>query len=186
MSPTDPHIVAIREWLQFGFVIVGGTIALVAFLQNQRQRKLENALKLVALFKDSLREHDLDHWHKLLVATCEPAGAQPGYFRSESGDLLPLDTMFSEGSEDDDAIQRIAQNLEIICYEINSRTVEPRIVWFELGQLMSTMHQWLTEIRGLKGKRTFLEEQFPAINRSFKKYGKRFQTWPYRVFGYIE
>ena len=36
----------IREWIQLAFVIVGGTIALFAFIQNLRQRKLENSLKL--------------------------------------------------------------------------------------------------------------------------------------------
>ena len=40
----------IREWTQFLLFVVGGALAIVAFYQNLRQRRLENALKLVGLF----------------------------------------------------------------------------------------------------------------------------------------
>lgn len=176
----------VREWLQLIFLVIGGSIALVAFFQNQRQRKLENALKMVTQFKEALRENDLMHWRKLFIASSELAGGGNGFFRNESGDLMPLDVMFSEGSEDDDAIQRMAQNLEIICFEINAKTIEPRIIWYELGQLMQIMHQWLSEMDGIEPRSSFLETQYPAMTKTFKRYGKRFGTWPHRVIAYIE
>ncbi len=49
----------IREWIQLIFIVVGGTIGLAAYFQNIRQRRLENALKVIALFKESLQEGDM-------------------------------------------------------------------------------------------------------------------------------
>jgi hypothetical protein len=176
----------IREWLQFAFVILGGTIALRAYFQNQRQRKLENALKMLNLFKESLRKNDLDHWKELYIGTCEPASAPQGHFISRHGHALPLDIMWSEGSEDDDAIQRMAESFEIICYEILSGTVEARIVWFEIGQLMSEMHKWLNDVDGPSKSASFLAQYYPSIKKVFEKYDKKFKNWPCRIQAQFE
>jgi hypothetical protein len=182
----SPSFTEIREWFQFSFVVVGGTIALSAYFQNQRQRRLENALKLLALFKDSLRENDLEHWKALFVGTCEPASAPPGHFISRDGRVVPLDVMWSEGSEDDDAIQRMAESFEIICYEILSETVEARIVWFEIGQLMSEMHKWLTHVDAPEKNGQFLARHYPSIKEVFEKYAGKFEKWPRRIHAQFE
>ena len=41
----------LREWVQLAFIVLGGVLALFAFLQNLRQRRVENALKFIALFR---------------------------------------------------------------------------------------------------------------------------------------
>ncbi len=176
----------IREWLQFGFVVIGGMIALFAYFQNQRQRRLENALKLLTLFKESLRENDLAHWKELYIGTCEPASAPQGHFISYEGLAVPLGTMWSEGSEDDNAIQRMAESFEIICFEILSGTVEARIVWFEIGQLMSEMHKWLNNVEPLYPEKTFIEQYYPSTKKVFNKYKKEFKKWPFRIHWQFE
>ena len=186
LLPTEVLFAEIREWLQFVFVAIGGTIALSAYFQNQRQRRLENALKLLALFKESLRENDLEHWKDLFVGTCEPASAPPGHFINRDGRVVPLDVMWSEGSEDDDAIQRMAESFEIICYEILSGTVEVRIVWFEIGQLMSEMHKWLNDVDGPNKEGLFLARRYPSIKKVFEKYKGKFKEWPCRIHAQFE
>ncbi|OGQ80817.1 MAG: hypothetical protein A3F90_09740 [Deltaproteobacteria bacterium RIFCSPLOWO2_12_FULL_60_19] len=176
----------IREWAQFAFLIVGGTLGLVAFFQNLRQRRLENALKLVSSFRDSLREGDLAHWEELFHASSEPTGAKPGHYVAEHGGQHSISEYFSEGSGDGYAISRMAQNLEIICHEICEMTVDARIVWFELGQLLNTMHEWLSHIPGHSGKASLLESAFPSMARAFEKHGKKFHRWPTRPYAYIE
>lgn len=176
----------IREWLQFAFVVIGGFIALSVYFQNRRQRRLENALKMLSLFKESLRENDLEHWRELFVGTCEPASAPPGHFITRDGRAVPIDVMWSEGSEDDDAIQRMAESFEIICYEILSGTVEARIVWFEIGQLMSVMHKWLKDIDGSNKSESFLNRHYPSLKKVFEKYDRNFKVWPCRIHAQFE
>ena len=183
MSPTYTEI---REWLQFGFVVTGGTLALLVYLQNQKQQRLENALKLLTLFKESLRENDLTHWKELYIGTCEPATAPKGHFISCDGNPVPLDVMWSEGSEDDDAIQRMAESFEIICYEILSGTVEARIIWFEIGQLMSEMHKWLLAIDWQNKDKAFIDQHYPSMKKVFYKYRREFKKWPCRIHSQFE
>lgn len=94
--------------------------------------------------------------------------------------------MWSEGSEDDDAIQRMAESFEIICYEIHSGTVEARIVWFEIGQLMSEMHKWLNDVDGPEKKGQFLARHYPSIKKVFEKHKGKFKEWPCRIHAQFE
>ena len=94
--------------------------------------------------------------------------------------------MWSEGSEDDDAIQRMAESFEIICYEILSGTVDARIVWFEIGQLMSEMQKWLNDVDGPDKKGLFLARRYPSIKKVFEKYKGKFKEWPCRIHAQFE
>lgn len=184
IHPVD--IKEIREWIQLAFLIAGGTLAIIAFFQNLRQRRFENALKLVSLFRDALRPNDLNHWKDLFVHSCDLASVPKGFFAGSEGRHIPLGTMWSEGSEDDDAIQRISENIEIICYEICHRTVDPRFVYYELGQLMTETHRWLSEITETSDDKKFIGLHYPWTKRAFEKYGGKFQKWPRRTYAYIE
>ncbi len=176
----------LREWIQLIFVIVGGTIALIAFFQNLRQRKLENSLKLVALFRDSLRPHDIAHWIDLFRSSSELAGCPNGQYATGKGEYRSIGDYFSEGSGDDNAISRMAQNLEIICHELSRGTADVRIVYYELGQLLTTMHKWLGGIEHGPVGHTLLDQAFPSIERICKTHRKDFAKWPSRVYAYVE
>jgi hypothetical protein len=177
-----PDLKEIRELIQFVFVISGGTIGLIAFFQSLRQRRLENALKMIALFKESLGQDDLERWAELFRASSELAGAKPGYYVF-GNTQIPISNYFSEGSHDNGAIARMAESLEIICFEINHQAVDSRIIWFELGQLMRTMYSWL-ETAPYNG--STLITQYPSIEKTFKRYKHKFEKWPSRVFAYAE
>lgn len=176
----------IREWIQLTFVIVGGTIALIAFFQNLKQRKLENSLKLVALFRDSLRPNDITHWIDLFRSSCELANCPRGQYAAGNGECRSIGDYFSEGSGDENAISRMAQNLEIICHELSIGTADVRIVYYELGQLLTTMHGWLGSIEAGPPSHFLLDQSFPSIERICKKHEKEFTKWPSRVYAYIE
>lgn len=176
----------LREWMQFALLVVGSSLALVAFFQNLRQRRVENALKMVALFNDSLREDDLEHWENLFRDTSDSAGAKTGHYVGHGGQLQPLSDFFSEGSRDGHAVSRIAENLEIVCHEICSKSVEPRIVWFELGQLLRSVHDWLAQVPGHESGKSLLDESFPSIRKTFRRHEKRFRIWPMRTYAYLE
>jgi hypothetical protein len=176
----------IREWIQLTFVIAGGTIALIAFFQNLRQRKLENSLKLVALFKDSLRPNDIRYWIELFRSSCELANPPRGHYAHRDGGYRSIGDYFSEGSGDENAISRMAQNLEIICHEICVGTADVRFVYYELGQLLTSMNEWLNGIDAGPVGHTLLDQSFPSIKRICKKHHREFTKWPSRVYAYVE
>lgn len=176
----------VREWVQLAFVVVGGTIALIAFFQNLKQRKLENSLKLVALFRDSLRPKDISHWIDLFRSSSELAGCARGQYAVGNGRYSSISDYFSEGSGDQNAISRMAENLEIICHELSIGRADAKIVFYELGQLLTTMHDWLGGIEaGPKGG-TLLDQSFTSIDRICRRHKKDFTKWPFRRYAYIE
>jgi len=175
-----------REWIQLTFVIVGGAIAMIAFFQNMRQRKLENSLKLVALFRESLRPDDISYWIELFRSSSELSGSPRGQYATGEGDFRSIGDYFSEGSGDENSISRMAQNLEIICHELTIGTADVRIVYYELGQLLTTMCKWLGGIKAGPPGCYLLDQSFPSIEGICKKYKKDFAKWPSRVYAYIE
>jgi hypothetical protein len=171
-----------REWLPFAFIIVGGVLALIApFLKSGKHRS-NKTMQLLATFRASLHEHDIEHWKEIYHGTREAASAPVGHFISRLGKPVPLVSMWTAGSDDHTAIQRMAESLETVCAEMLAHTVDIKMIWSEIGQLMEAMHDWLEDIPGVQQDSTFLEEQYPSLKQVFEKYGNRFKKWPYRVY----
>jgi hypothetical protein len=177
----------VRQWVQFAFAVIGGLLAFAAFFQNLHQRRVENALKFIALFKESLRKGDMGHWEQLFHAASEPAGCPPGYFRANGGSCRSIGDFFSEGSGDQYAISRMAESLDIVCYQVVSGGADARTVYHELGQLLWQMNLWLRAVPARSsGKSSLLETSFPNIAKFFSQFGRQALTWPYRIFAYME
>ncbi|WP_313493488.1 hypothetical protein [Stenotrophomonas sp.] len=176
----------LREWIQLIFVVVGGMTALAAFFQNLRQRRVENALKFIDLFRDALDDDDLEHWNKLFRSSSELAGAKPGYYLYEPETFRPITDYFSEGSPDGHAISRMAVALDVICHQVNSGAADARTVYYELGQLLSTMHFWLASSETCDPDNYLLDASYPSIAKFFKRFAPERSSWPSRVYAFIE
>lgn len=170
------------EWLPFAFIAVGVVLALLAPLLPHNKQRREKTRKLLADFNASLREHDLDHWKEVYRGTRKAVAAPPGQFIDLDGKPVPLESMWTAGSEDHTAIQRMAECMEKLCAEMLKSSVDTKMVWYEIGQLMQAMHEWLASFPGVQRDLTFLEEQYPSIKQVFEKYGHRFSKLPYRVY----
>lgn len=158
---------------------------MAAFVQNMRQRALENALKMTKWFHDSIDKEDISSWAYLFHSASEPAGAPWGFYIADDGPR-PLSDYFSEGSPDSGAVGRIADCLNVICHEIVEGSVDPRFIWFELGQLLLTIHKWIGAIKAPAGNGSLLESAYPSFDQAFKKYEKKFAKWPSRTHEYLE
>ena len=160
----------IRNWLTLSSAIVGGSITIRSYLNTQKQRRLENSFRLLTLFKESLHEEDLDAWMWIFRATSEPAGAKDGYMcLAGSSEQRPLSDLFSEGPPDNGAIERMAELFDLISFEALNNTIEFRMVYFQLGQLMNTVYLWLGKIDSFHGENAFIEENYPNFARLYQK-----------------
>lgn len=162
----------IRSWLTFILAAIAGLIAIRTYLGNQRQRRLENSFRLIVMFRESLHEGDIEAWKNIFHATSEPSGAEKGYLvEVVDGERFqrPLSDLFSEGSSDNGAVGRMAEIFDLIGNQALDETIDIRMIYFQLGQLMDTTHSWLSLIDNTHGKDTFLEEYYPHFNRLYKK-----------------
>ena len=88
----------IREWTQLLVAILGGYLAFSTYRQNLRQRRVENALKFIALFREGLKKSDMDEWEELYVCASEPAGAKAGEYVKGDGTKSSIGDYFAEGT----------------------------------------------------------------------------------------
>ena len=179
----------IRNWLTFILAILVGSITIRTYLDTQKQRRLENSFRLLKLFNESLHEGDLEAWIEMFHATSEPTGVTDGYFVYspvvDSFEQRPLSDLFSEGTPDNGAIERMAELFELISFEALNNTIEFRIVYFKLGQLMDNVHLWLTKIDSLDGEDSFIKECYPNFANLYKKkvIDERWSTKTYTHIG---
>lgn len=174
----------IRQWLQLVFTVGGGILAFVVFSQNIRQRRVENSLRFIENFRRSLEAEDISHWKNLFYLAGEPGGAPPGYYASGDGPYLPISDYFSEGSPDGYAVSRMAESLNVMCHQVLTERADARTVYYELGQILNSMHSWLGAIPMPPGKT--LLDSFPNIRDYFERYESKIRSWPSRVFTYVE
>lgn len=171
-----------QEYLPFAFIIAGAILVLITpFFKagNQRHTKTK---QLLANFNASLHDHDIALWKEIYRGTREGAIAPAGHFMNRLGKPVPLVSMWTSGSDEHAAIQRMAESIEAICVEVSAHSVDVKMIWSEIGQLMEALHDWLEDIPGVNEDKTFLEEQYPFLRQVFKKYGGRFKQWPCRAF----
>jgi hypothetical protein len=171
-----------KEWLPFAFIIVGVVLALFAAILPQGKQRREKTLQTLEDFRASLHEHDLEHWKEIYHGTRKAAAVPAGHFLNRLGKTVPLVSMWTAGNEDHTAIQRMADSLETVCAAMLAHTMDIKLMWSEVGQLMEAMHDWLEDIPGVQQDLTFLEEQYPSLKQVFEKYGHRFKKWPCRVY----
>lgn len=181
---TSFHAKEIREWIQLAFVILGGVLAYRTFNQNMRQRRVENALKFIALFHEGLHENDLDDWDHLFHSATELAGAKPDQYIDDEGNAQSIGDYFKEGAPTS-AIARMAQSLDIVCHQVMTKSADAQTVYYELGQLLKTMHYWLGHTPSYPPHKTILDA-FPSLKEFFSKFKPETSSWPHRVYSFIE
>ncbi|WP_338438745.1 hypothetical protein [Synechococcus elongatus] len=161
----------IRGWLILVLSVIGGFISLRTFIENQKQRRIENSLRLVVMFKESLLENDIQEWKKMFHSTSEIAGAKKGFYViliNRQRIQLPLSNLFAEGPPDHGAIKRMAELFDLISYQMLNNKLDNRLIYFQLGQLMNTVHSWLEKIESPYSDQAFIEVNYPSFNRLYQ------------------
>lgn len=160
----------IRNWLTLCLAVAGGFVTIQTYLNTQKQRRLENSFRLLELFNESLETGDIGAWKWIFHATSEPAGVEDGYmFLGGTSEQRPLSDLFSEGTPDNGAIERMAELFDLISFEALNKTIEFRVIYFQLGQLMNSVHLWLTKVGSLHERGSFVEENYPNFARLYKE-----------------
>ncbi|SUB63973.1 Uncharacterised protein [Plesiomonas shigelloides] len=167
------------DLIQTVIIAVGSIIALKTYISGQKQRKLENSLKMLDLFHSNIQDNDLERWGALFRSASEPCGAQLGYFRNSLGQQVPLTDLFSEGPEDGGATDRITEQLNLLCHHMNQKTIDFSVVYSNIGQLMTVIYGWYKE-------EAFFKENFPHFEKFMKKNEYNLKKLPRKTIVYCE
>ena len=166
----------IRNWIALAAAILGGLIALKAFVMGQRQRRLENTLSLIEMFYKSRDPGDIDEWKRIFWASSEPSGAEPGHFVQVfdgETEQTPYEYLFSEGPPDNGAIGRMVEFFDFVAQQAMEKSIDLRVLYFELGQLMDSTHQWVLTIPfpgiAVPGEDSFLIYFYPNFAKLYAR-----------------
>lgn len=176
MTPNE-----IREWIKFAVIIVGGIIALRTYVVSQRQRRIENSLKLLDIFFSNLERNDLSEWKRIFMNSSESSGVKTGFFFSKDNQEIPFNSLFSEGPDDNGAIDRIVQQIDLIAYEALRGTADIRFIYTRIGQLINTTYKWFGG-----NCESLISTYHPHFETLVSKNNKRFKKWPTKIYSYSE
>jgi hypothetical protein len=163
----------IRAWVQLASAAIGGALALLVFFQNLQQRRVENAIKFVAMFRTHISDNDIDFWRDLFRKASEPAGAKPGHYVDHDGMQHSISEYFSEGSPDNYAVSRLTESLDVACHQVVVGAADGRTVYYELGQLIRTLASWLDAAPSATKGRSVLDQSFPSIRKFERRYASK-------------
>lgn len=186
-------------------LILSGVIAAFWNYYSQlQQREIENAFAMTERFYKSISPADLDRWVMVDRNSRESFGADIGEFvvfrDCDEQQKIPIELLFlSEGKgyvayaakfnpEDEvgdldfSAIKRIAEQLEIMSYEMLKGQIEFRIIYYELGDVMDTLYRYL-ELMVSKTENGYLEidERFDNFMQVYKNNQSKVAAIPKKI-----
>ncbi|ELJ8583301.1 TPA: hypothetical protein PX804_003389 [Vibrio cholerae] len=167
------------EFIRTVIIVVGSIIAIKTYISGQKQRKLENSLKMLDLFHSNIQDNALESWGALFKSAAEPCGAQSGHYRNSFGEQVSLTDLFSEGPEDGGATNRITEQLNLLCHHMNQKTVDISVVYSNIGQLMTVIYGWYKE-------ESFFKENYPYFEKFMRKNERNLKKLPMKTISYCE
>lgn len=183
--------------------IIGVIIALLAYLYQRKQQKYQETKDrtsdILKTFRSNIDENDLKIWKEVFKNTYEGMGAKPNHFIvfSERNQMIqiPISYLFtSEGngliipnsrfSTDDSisnlelgSIRKITEQLNIISYIILGKEVDIKSIYYELGQIIEVIYNWIDGITEEDIKHNYIY----FINM-YEKYQQKMKEIPYKIY----
>jgi len=186
--------------LRSATIVIGVTVAVVAYIANTRNRALENSVRLVDMFFERVSKKQIEWWKRAFRGTADQAGVPNDQIRlplSLSGilkeedlttddaepqydDVYPISFLFTEGPPDQGSVQHICNVLEIICYETNRHSTEVRYVYYRLGQIIDHCASLVAaaDLDTPMG--------FPNLAKLSRAWRRKSRDWPQEIHIYCE
>jgi hypothetical protein len=179
----------IRHWLTLAIATGAGIISYITYWSAQRQRRLENSFRMIKLFNDSIEGDDIARWEKVFHGAFEAAeiNTVSFYLLSDEEEAIEYNfsDLFTEGPPDDGAIARMVQVFDLIGHAALNKSIDAKVVYFQLGQIMESTHLWLSTIEDEGDNKSFLQANFPAFDTMMRKYSFSRKKWPMRMYTYV-
>lgn len=198
-----PHLQTAISFAKDIFFIVGGVIALANYRSQHRQRAIDNSLNSLKQFEKAISDEDIEIWKEVYFNSYEGVGAEPGCFVvfSEKGEMQQIsisslfvqegaglylsESKFSQTDSTTDlylgAIERIAEQLNLIGYEFLFGNVELRIIYLQIGQIMDCIYGWIDQIEDETQKK-LIQSCYPYFIRIYRRRQQLINTLPKKKY----
>ncbi|MDB9446768.1 hypothetical protein [Anabaena sp. CS-542/02] len=197
------NVIILIDFVKSFFIIVGGAIALASYRGQNRQRAIDNSLNSLKMFEKTIQHKDIEIWKNVYSRTYEGTGADPYHFivfceDNKTKQIPVCDLFISEGkglclaqsklNEDEEicdlelgSIRLIAEQLNLIGYEVLYGNVELRIIYYELGQIIDIIYKWINEIQDKEVKAS-VQFMFPYFMKMCRKYKRTINSIPSKSY----
>ncbi len=195
----DVNWIGIREGVKDLVIIFGVIIALVNYLSQDSQRKIDNSLKILETFWNNISAEDLETWKDICIRNWEASGAELGFFivynQKNESQQIPLSYLFIiEGYDpiiDDKykgedwklgVVKHMAEQFNIIGYQILNGKVYFNVIYFQLDQLMDTIYNWILMIDNEEHKRFVTKTWFSYFIEMYQIKSKAIEKLPKKTY----
>ena len=131
----------LRPWIILVLAIIGSIITINAFLQNLKQRKLDNTFKTLDFLRKHITKEQIDTFIYLFHAN-NPLGVPHNEFHLKNGQVDTIENMFSEGGCGNGDIHNIIEVFNLISKSLNKGLLNIDLIWYEYGQIMTKCYEW--------------------------------------------
>lgn len=172
----DIEIIAeIRNWILFVLATVGAIIALKTFIDNTRQRRLDNTFKTLDFIRKHITKVQIDTFIDLFHAN-NPLGVPENEFHLKNGRKDYIETMFSEGGCGNGDIHNMIEVFNLIAKDLVKKKLDEYLIWYEYGQIMNTCYRWTKYLEDHRDKQVDLSRREGMNDKDYKIFLKIWKT----------
>lgn len=176
----------VRAWAQFLIISIGGVVALRTYIVNQRQRRFENGLRLVAAFRESISPSDLLTWKTVIQESMRPPYTHD-VLTDTPGLEYPFGKLLRGDGPDNGAASRILNELNTLSHEFLNGYADLRVFYFELGEVMGSIYSAFRTVDWIQAgyqTRCVLDLFYPTFAKLYRDNQAKFAKWPCRTLIY--
>ena len=164
-----------RNWILLLLGIIGAFVTIKTFLDNVRQRKLDNTFKTLEYLRKHIPQEYIDTFITLFHANGELRGVKYNEFRFPDGRTDTIENMFSEGGCGNGDIHNMIEVFNLISKSLNQNLLAEELIWYEYGQIMFTCYKWTKYLE--ENKRALLPypQKGKMSDKDYKKFIKKWE-----------
>jgi len=165
------QIAEIRYWILLFLATIGAIVTLKTFIDNIRQRRLDNTFKTLDYLRKHITKEQIDTFIELFHAN-NPLGVPVNEFQLKEGRIDFIETMFSEGGCGNGDIHNMIEVFNLLAKSLNKNLLNEDLIWYEYGQIMLTCYRWTKYLEDHKEKHVDLSRREGMSDIEYKKFLK--------------
>ncbi len=165
------QIAEIRNWILLFLATIGAIVTLKTFIDNIRQRRLDNTFKTLDYLRKHITKEQIDTFIELFHAN-NPLGVPENEFHLKEGRKDYIETMFSEGGCGNGDIHNMIEVFNLLAKSLNKNLLDEDLIWYEYGQIMLTCYRWTKYLEDHKEKQVDLSRREGMSDKEYKEFLK--------------
>lgn len=177
-------ITELRAWILLILALIGASITIKSFIDNIRQRKLENTYKTLDFLRKHITQKQIDTYVELFHAN-NPLGYPENEFHLKNGEIHKVEFMFAEGGCGQGDIHNMIEVFNLVSKSMGKGLLKEELIWYEYGQIMLTCYKWTSYLEENPDKLVDKTRQEDMTNKQyldFLKFWKEQQNSMFRFF----